>query len=238
MDRHETIVLVATCSLVASLLGTAVALRFHANENKQRAAALLHPPTVKELDKPLLKLEGKDDEHIMKEQVKKCIIAHKDFPKKGIMFQDFLPIFQSHEATRSMITLLFRHLRSNHGKIDVIVGLEARGFLLGPILAMYLDASFVPVRKVGKLPGQTEKISYSKEYGTDEIEIQKYAIKNGDRVVIIDDLLATGGSIVATAELVKKMGGIVTEAVVVVELTQLKGRDKFKGFPVWAMFEM
>ncbi|KAJ3012860.1 UNVERIFIED_CONTAM: adenine phosphoribosyltransferase [Siphonaria sp. JEL0065] len=158
--------------------------------------------------------------------IKSKLRAIPDFPKKGIVFQDIFGIFQDPLAVETLTTNIIHQLTtSNLGKIDVIVGLDARGFLLGPLIALRLGAAFVPVRKAGKLPGATTQVAYTKEYGTDYFEIQEGAIKAGQNVVILDDLIATGGSAKAAGELVKKSGGKTVEYVFFIELSFLKGRD-------------
>ncbi|KAI9336331.1 phosphoribosyltransferase-like protein [Obelidium mucronatum] len=145
---------------------------------------------------------------------------------QGIVFQDIFGIFQDPLAVEMLTTHIVNQLiSSNLGKIDVIVGLDARGFLLGPIIALRLGAAFVPVRKAGKLPGATTQVAYTKEYGTDYFEMQEGAIKAGQKVVILDDLIATGGSAKAAGELVAKNGGKTVEYVFFIELSFLKGRD-------------
>ncbi|KAJ3302233.1 adenine phosphoribosyltransferase [Blyttiomyces sp. JEL0837] len=125
------------------------------------------------------------------EFIRSKLRAIPDFPKKGILFQDIFPIFQDPLAVETLVTHIVHHLLSSGlPKIDVIVGLDARGFLLGPIIALRLGAAFVPVRKAGKLPGETTQVSYVKEYGTDFFEMQKGAVKPGQNVVILDDLIA------------------------------------------------
>ncbi|KAI8621566.1 adenine phosphoribosyltransferase [Chytriomyces sp. MP71] len=152
--------------------------------------------------------------------------AIPDFPKKGILFQDIFPIFQDPIAVETLVTHIVHHLTSsNLGKIDVIVGLDARGFLLGPTIALRLGCAFVPVRKAGKLPGATTRVGYTKEYGTDYFEMQEGAVKAGQNVIILDDLIATGGSAKAAGELVKKNGGKTVEYIFFIELSFLKGRD-------------
>lgn len=149
---------------------------------------------------------------------------YPDFPSKGIMFEDILPIFQDPKAFQMLIDGL--KLRIGDRKVDVIVGLDARGFLFGPTLALQLGASFVPVRKQGKVPGETVSAVYEKEYGQDCFEMQADAISKGQSVIIVDDIIATGGSAKAAGELVKKLGGNIVEYLFILELDFLKGRDK------------
>jgi len=128
-------------------------------------------------------------------------------------------------------------VKNNHNKVDVVVGLDARGFLIGPIIALRLGAAFVPIRKKGKLPGETLTAIYEKEYGTDSFDIQSGAIKEGDNVIIIDDLIATGGSAKAAGELVKASGGNTLEYIFVIGLIFLKGHEKLDA-PVYSMIEV
>lgn len=128
-------------------------------------------------------------------KLKQALRQYPDFPSPGILFEDILPIFSDVELHETLIQALELHIKDKHGegqKPDVIVGLDARGFLFGPTLALRLGASFVPVRKQGKLPGETETAMYQKEYGQDHFQIQKDAIKPGQKVIIVDDIIATG----------------------------------------------
>jgi len=176
------------------------------------------------------------------EYLKSLLSAHPDFPKKGIVFLDFLPILRNPVAFETLITNLVHHLtsytipNSSSKKIDAVVGLDARGFLLGPVVALRLGAAFVPVRKKGKLPGQCATAIYEKEYGADSFEIQADSIKPGQSVVVIDDLIATGGSAKAAGELVKQLGGKTLEYLFIIELLFLKGRDKLDA-PVYSIVE-
>ncbi|GAA6044286.1 hypothetical protein JCM8097_008676 [Rhodosporidiobolus ruineniae] len=174
--------------------------------------------------------------------------VHPDFPKKGIVFLDVLPLLQDPVVFETLITHFIHRLTSvtlpalrastgnEHAKIDTFVGLDARGFLFGPILASRLGAAFVPVRKQGKLPGKCFQATYEKEYGTDIFEIQEGAIKPGQNVVVIDDLIATGGSAGAAAELVAKSEGKVIENLFVVEIPFLKGADKLSA-PTYSLIK-
>ncbi|CAG8506829.1 2070_t:CDS:2 [Paraglomus brasilianum] len=164
------------------------------------------------------------------EKIKNFVKAIPDFPKEGIIFRDIFPIFRDPSAVEALLTHIAHHVQSTtNEKIDVVLGLDARGFLFGPLLALRLHASFAPIRKKGKLPGSIISAAYTKEYGVDEFEIQADAIQGGQNVIIIDDLIATGGSAYAAKELVEKAGGRVVEFVFVIELVDLKGRDKLGG---------
>ncbi|KAJ3046080.1 adenine phosphoribosyltransferase [Rhizophlyctis rosea] len=161
------------------------------------------------------------------EKIKSLLRHTPDWPKKGILFHDIFPVFQDPQAVEALVTHITHHLLSTGlPKIDVLVGLDARGFLLGPWIASRLGAAFVPVRKAGKLPGECNKAAYEKEYGTDYFEMQSDAIKPGQHVVILDDLIATGGSAKAAGDLVKLHGGKTVQYVFFIELTELKGAEK------------
>jgi adenine phosphoribosyltransferase len=152
------------------------------------------------------------------------------FPKEGISFKDITTVLQDGEAFKYTIDLIYNNVKDKN--IDVIVGPEARGFLLGTPLAYLLGVGFVPIRKPGKLPAETIRFEYDLEYGSDVLEIHKDAIKPGQRVLIVDDLLATGGTVAATTKLIEKLGGIVASVNFVVELTELNGRGKLEGYDV------
>ena len=167
----------------------------------------------------------------LKEQVR--II--EDFPKKGISFKDVTTLLQDNEAFKYTIDQFVEYLKDK--KIDGIVGPEARGFLFGAPVAYALGVGFIPVRKKGKLPFDTISIKYNLEYGTDELEIHKDAIKPNMRIAIIDDLLATGGTIGTVAKLVEEVGGIVASIDFVIELTELKGREKLEGYDIMTLID-
>lgn len=156
-----------------------------------------------------------------------------DFPKPGIIFKDITPLLQNHKAFDCVIKGFVDRYAPQ--KIDVVVGIESRGFLFGAPLAHQLGASFIPVRKKGKLPYKTVEISYDLEYGSSTIEIHTDAIKKGQRVVVVDDLLATGGTADAACRLVEGQGGNVLECAFVVELAFLGGREKILGVPVYSL---
>jgi adenine phosphoribosyltransferase len=157
----------------------------------------------------------------------------EDFPKAGISFKDVTTVLQDGETLKHTIDTIVEHLKDK--KIDIIVGPEARGFLFGTPVAYALGAGFVPVRKKGKLPFETIGISYDLEYGSDELEIHKDAIKPGQRVAVVDDLLATGGTIASVAKLVEQVGGEVVAMDFVIELTGLNGRDKLEGYDILSL---
>lgn len=165
-------------------------------------------------------------------ELKKDLKQFPNFPKEGVLFEDFLPIFAKPQLFQKLLEAFKLYLSGK--QVDYIVGLESRGFLFGPALALNLNAGFIPVRKPGKLPGPTLSAEFEKEYGTDAFEIQQDVIPKGSRVVIVDDILATGGSASAAGELVKKAGGEVLEYLFVMELDFLKGREKL-GAPVFTL---
>jgi adenine phosphoribosyltransferase len=153
-----------------------------------------------------------------------------DFPKKGIIFKDITPILGDHALFRASIDLFLERCRGK--KIDKIVGIDARGFLFGSTVAYELDVGFVPIRKRGKLPYKTETAKYSLEYGEAEMEMHIDAMMTGEQVVLVDDLLATGGTSAAAAALIKKVGGELLEAQFLIELEFLHGRDQLEPTPV------
>ena len=163
---------------------------------------------------------------------------YPDFPQPGILFEDIFPLFADANLHRDLITAFLLTIEEKLGdeKPDVIVGLDARGFLIGPQLALHLNAGFVPVRKPGKLPGKLETAEYQKEYGTDTFAIQAESIKPGSRTVVVDDLIATGGSAAAAESLVKKCGGKLLGHIFLIELTKLNGRSKLNA-PVYTVLE-
>lgn len=153
-----------------------------------------------------------------------------DWPKPGIKFKDITPLMDSGEAFRYATDQIVEYAKEK--KIDLIVGPEARGFIVGCPVAYALGVGFAPVRKEGKLPRETMKVTYGKEYGADVLTIHKDAVKPGQRVLITDDLLATGGTIEATIKLVEQLGGIVAGIAFLVELSYLDGRSKLDGYDV------
>lgn len=158
-----------------------------------------------------------------------------DFPKPGILFYDITTLLKDPAGFRGVIDGLKKNYEGLH--VDTVIGIEARGFIFAPALAYALKAGFVPVRKPKKLPGETSRITYDLEYGTDTLEIHRDAIGEGHRVLIIDDLLATGGTASAVAKLVGEMGGEVVGLGFVIELTFLKGREKLNGHNVFSLLQ-
>lgn len=150
----------------------------------------------------------------------------QDFPKPGVLFKDITPLLQNHEAMNLALQQLVDFVGDQ--KIDKVVGIEARGFFFGTLLAQRLNAGFTPIRKPGKLPFHTFKESYQLEYGTDTLEIHEDAIKEGENILLHDDILATGGTAAAACKLIEKMGGNIIQCNFLVELELLNGRDKFK----------
>jgi adenine phosphoribosyltransferase len=165
--------------------------------------------------------------------LEKSIRNIPDFPKKGILFRDVTTLIQNKEAFKKSVDLLAKKYK-NRG-FDKVAGVEARGFIFGAAVAHKIGAGFVPVRKKGKLPFKTISTTYELEYGTDTLEIHQDAIKPDEKILIIDDLLATGGTVKAVIELVKQLRGKVAGIGFVIELVDLKGRDKFKEYPVFSL---
>jgi adenine phosphoribosyltransferase len=157
-----------------------------------------------------------------------------DFPKRGIRFKDITPLLQSPAAFRAAI----EQLAAGAAKPDAVVGIESRGFLFGAPLALHWNVPFVPARKFGKLPGRTVRQVYSLEYGEDTLELHADALPAGARAVIVDDLLATGGTALATAQLVRQLRAEVVAALFVIELVGLGGRAKLAPLPVHALLPM
>jgi len=159
-----------------------------------------------------------------------------DFPKKGIIFKDITPLIGSPEGLRKVINLLRRRYKDRG--IERVVAVESRGFIFGAALAYALGAGFVPIRKPGKLPAATLREEYALEYGTDTIEIHRDAIRAGQKVLVVDDLLATGGTLAATCNLVRKLGGEIVEVATLIELTFLHGRAKLGNLPYFTIMQV
>ncbi len=163
------------------------------------------------------------------------IRAIADFPKKGILFRDITTLLGEKKAFRKSINDLAKIVKGK--KIDCIVSVESRGFIFGGALAYKLNCGFVPVRKPGKLPAKTYRYSYSLEYGKDTLEIHRDAFLPGAKVLVLDDLLATGGTALASAKLVEKLGGEVKAMIFLIELGALGGRKKIKKYPVYSLIK-
>jgi adenine phosphoribosyltransferase len=185
-----------------------------------------------------------DPEPRKHEESREELTAHvaelvKQHDHRGVAFYDIFPVLRDPSGARALFSLMLDHIRKTHAHVDAIVGLEARGFLLAPALALTLEVAFVPLRKAGKLPGDVVGVPYSTEYGTDYLEMQRDSIKPGDVVVLVDDLIGTGGTLCAAHKLAVELGATVAEAVVVIELEKLNGRAKLNdsGVPVWSLLK-
>jgi len=165
--------------------------------------------------------------------IEKLIRDVPDFPKPGILFKDITPLLQSPAGLAETIARLDRAVPAS--SYDVVCGIESRGFIFGTALALKTGKGFVPIRKPGKLPYKTAKESYELEYGKDTIEIHEDAVAKGERVLIVDDLLATGGTMAAAANLLRRIGGRPIAAAVVIELEFLKGRERLGALPVFSL---
>jgi adenine phosphoribosyltransferase len=171
----------------------------------------------------------------MEADLKSLIRAVPDFPKPGILFYDITTLLQDPSGLRQTVDRLVWRFVADH--VDKVVGIESRGFLFAPLLACALNAGFVPVRKPGKLPHTTRRQDYQLEYGTDALEIHEDAIAPGDRVLVVDDLLATGGTAAATVALVEALGGKIVGLGFVIELSFLSGRRRLDGHRVESLLE-
>ncbi len=169
------------------------------------------------------------------EDLKKAIRDIPDFPKKGIVFKDITTLLRDPASFQRTVDLLGHRYVGK--KIDVVVGIEARGFIVGAALAYKLGAGVILVRKPGKLPYKTHKATYELEYGTDTLEIHQDAIEPGQKVLIADDVLATGGTVSAVIGLIEKMKGEIVECAFLAELEFLKGREKLKPYPVFSLLQ-
>jgi adenine phosphoribosyltransferase len=157
----------------------------------------------------------------------------KDFPTEGILFKDITTLLKDGPAFRAVVDMLASEY--DRQRIDVVVGIESRGFIFGGAVAHQLAAGFVPVRKLGKLPGKTIEVEYELEYGRDALAVHEDAIKAGQRVLAVDDLLATGGTMAATLRLVEQLGGKVVGVAFMIELAFLKGREKLRNYPLHSL---
>ena len=167
------------------------------------------------------------------EPLKRLIREIPDFPKKGILFYDITTLLKDKLGLATLIDALAEYYLPK--KVDLILGMEARGFIFGPALAYRLNAGFVPVRKPGKLPAPTARVEYELEYGTNILEIHKDAVQKGQRVIIVDDLLATGGTAEATTKLATSLGAEIAGLGFVVELDFIEGRDKLRQYDVYSL---
>jgi adenine phosphoribosyltransferase len=167
--------------------------------------------------------------------LKKLIREVPDYPKPGILFYDLTTLLKDKKGFQMLIDSLCQHYEGH--KIDLVAGIEARGFIFAPALAYRLGAGFVPIRKPKKLPAKTAKISYALEYGTDTLEVHEDAVRAGQRVLLCDDLLATGGTAAAAIQLLRSLGGTVDGAAFAVELNFLHGRSKLQGLDVFSLMQ-
>ncbi|CAG7884077.1 unnamed protein product, partial [Brassica rapa] len=167
--------------------------------------------------------------------IKTKIRVVPDFPKKGIMFQDITTVLLDPKAFKDTIDLFVERYRDKN--ISVVAGIEARGFLFGPPIALAIGAKFVPLRKPKKLPGETIFEEYELEYGNDRLEMHVGAVEAGDRALVVDDLIATGGTLCAAINLLERVGAEVVECACVIELPELKGRQRLKGKPLCMLVE-
>lgn len=174
-------------------------------------------------------LKNKVDVEVLKALVRTV----PDFPKPGILFYDITTLLKDKTGFAQLIDALAAHYIEQ--RIDLVLGIEARGFIFGPALAYRLNAGFVPVRKPRKLPAPVARVTYDLEYGTDTLEIHKDAIKPGQRVVLVDDLLATGGTMEATVKLVNQLGGEIAGLGFALELDFLRGRERFEEYDVFSL---
>lgn len=167
--------------------------------------------------------------------LKKYIRDVQDFPKKGILFKDITTLLKEPEPFQYAIDSIVDKYKTQD--IDKVVSVEARGYIFGGVLAYKLNCGFVPVRKPGKLPSETIAMDYTLEYGTNTIEIHKDALKPDERILVFDDLLATGGTVQATCQLIEKLGAEVVSCVFLIDLTFLKGSEKLKKYDVFSLIE-
>ena len=169
------------------------------------------------------------------EQLKSSIRNIPDFPKKGILFRDITTLLKDGKRFKDAVEVISAKYYKD--KIDKVVAVEARGFIFGGAIAYRLGAGFVPVRKKGKLPAETFEVTYQLEYGTDTLQIHRDALNPGDKILIVDDLLATGGTAKATCQLIEKSGAQISGIEFLIELTDLNGIEKLKGYPVYSIIK-
>ena len=166
--------------------------------------------------------------------LKQKIRTIPDFPEPGILFRDITTLLSDAEALNETIERFAEHYKNE--KIDIVAGVESRGFIIGAPLSIRMFLGFIPIRKAGKLPGPTHGVDYDLEYGKDRVEVHQDAIPEGSRVLLVDDLIATGGTIEGSAKLVKKVGGLIVGYAFVIELTDLTGRERLQE-PVFSLIE-
>jgi adenine phosphoribosyltransferase len=176
--------------------------------------------------------------HELQQLIRDLVRDVPDYPKPGIVFKDITPLFADSEALRRTVEALGAPWRSAEPPVDKVVGIEARGFILGAPVALALGVGFVPVRKAGKLPRATLAQAYALEYGEETVEIHRDALEPGDRVLVVDDVLATGGTVEATSRLVRKAGAEVVGISILMELTFLSPRDRLHEFDLRALVEV
>ena len=167
--------------------------------------------------------------------IKSKIRTIPDFPKKGIMFRDITTLLKDAKGLKEVIDLLAK--RYENIKVDYIVGIEARGFIIGGALAHKLGVGFIPIRKKGKLPGSVVREEYSLEYGTDTVEMHSDALENGCKVILVDDLLATGGTALAACKLIEKCGALIEECAFIIDLPELGGKNKLSPRKIFCLVE-
>lgn len=165
----------------------------------------------------------------------KFIASVPDYPEEGVIFRDISPLMADGEAYKYATQQIVNYAKDKD--VEMIVGPEARGFIVGCPVAYELGIGFAPARKKGKLPREVIEVTYGLEYGEDTLQLHQDAIKPGQRVLVVDDLLATGGTLAATIELIEKLGGVVVGTAFIIELTDLKGRDKIEGYDIFALLE-
>ena len=166
------------------------------------------------------------------DELKEKIRTIPDFPKPGIQFRDITTLLADHHAFKTVVERFVERYQDE--QIDLVVGVESRGFIIGAPLALHLEKGFIPVRKAGKLPGPIHGVEYDLEYGTDRVEVHQDAIPSGSRVLMVDDLLATGGTIEGSSRLIEKAGGVIAGYAFVIELIDLKGRNRL-NHPIFSL---
>jgi len=167
--------------------------------------------------------------------LEKHVRSIPDFPKPGILFRDITTLLQDKTAFKEAVKRLVEKYKNK--KIDLVVAVEARGFILGGAIAQGIGAGFVPVRKKGKLPWKTKSVTYDLEYGTDTLEMHQDAVKAGDKVLIVDDLLATGGTVKAVTQLLEQEKAKIAGIAFLIELVDLRGKDKLVGYPIYSLIK-